>query len=122
MNISLYPFAERLRIRPRETGLVVPSRASLLILHTQGESGTFSRDSSRISTAAPIHLFVPLTAIGSLPSLSGHAIAYRWRSLPRVRQKRASKTLKLVPVTGATFSGFSMDQSMYASLFPHTHY
>ena len=30
-------------------------------------------------------------AIGSVPSLSGHAIAYRWRSLPRVRRHRASK-------------------------------
>ena len=33
----------------------------------------------------------PPYAIGSVPSLSGHAIAYRWRSLPRVRQHRASK-------------------------------
>ncbi|CAM9107909.1 unnamed protein product, partial [Ascophyllum nodosum] len=31
-------------------------------------------------------LFIPPTAIGSVPSLSGHAIAYRWRSLPRVRR------------------------------------
>ena len=30
-------------------------------------------------------------AIGSVPSLSGHAIAYRWRSLPRVRRHRVSK-------------------------------
>ena len=33
----------------------------------------------------------PLYAIGSVSSLSGHAIAYRWRSLPRVRRHRASK-------------------------------
>ena len=33
----------------------------------------------------------PPYASGSVPSLSGHAIAYRWRSLPRVRQHRASK-------------------------------
>ena len=33
----------------------------------------------------------PPYAIGSVPSLSGHAIAYRWRSLPRVRRHRASK-------------------------------
>ena len=26
------------------------------------------------------HLFKPPDAIGSVPSLSGHAIAYRWRS------------------------------------------
>ena len=30
-------------------------------------------------------------AIGSVPSLLGHAVAYRWRSLPRVRRHRASK-------------------------------
>ena len=33
----------------------------------------------------------PPYAIGSVPSLSGHAIAYRWRSLPRVCRHRASK-------------------------------
>ena len=34
---------------------------------------------------------LPSTAIGSVPNLSGHAIAYRWRSLPRVRRHKASK-------------------------------
>ena len=29
-----------------------------------------------------VHLFILSTAIGSVSSLSGHAIAYRWRSLP----------------------------------------
>ena len=33
----------------------------------------------------------PPYAIGSVPSLSGHTFAYRWRSLPRVRRHRASK-------------------------------
>ena len=33
----------------------------------------------------------PPYAIGSVPSLSDHANAYRWRSLPRVRRHRASK-------------------------------
>ena len=37
-----------------------------------------------------VHLFIPPYAIGSSPSLSGHAIAYRWRSLPRVHRHRAS--------------------------------
>ena len=37
-----------------------------------------------------VHLFIPPTAIGSVPGLSGHANAYRWRSLPRVRRHRAS--------------------------------
>ena len=33
----------------------------------------------------------PPYAIGLVPSLWGHAIAYRWRSLPRARRHRASK-------------------------------
>ena len=37
------------------------------------------------------HLIIPISAIGSVPRLSVHAIAYRWRSLPRVRRHGASK-------------------------------
>ena len=37
-----------------------------------------------------VHLLIPPFAIGSVPSLSGHAVAYGWRSLPRVRRHRAS--------------------------------
>ena len=37
-----------------------------------------------------VHSFIPPTAIDSVPSLSGHAIAFGWRSLPRVRQHRVS--------------------------------
>ena len=43
-----------------------------------------------ISAAASISLFKLPYAIGSVPSLSGHASAYRWRSLPRVHRHRAS--------------------------------
>ena len=43
-----------------------------------------------ISAAASIYLFEPAYAIGSVPCLSGHAIAYQWRSVPRVRRHRAS--------------------------------
>ena len=32
--------------------------------------------------------YIPSTAIGSILSLSGHAIAYRWRSPPRVCRHR----------------------------------
>ena len=58
-------------------------------LHTQAESGAYLRDSSRVPRRRPF--IKPPYAIGSVPSLSGHAIAYRWRSLPRVRRHRASK-------------------------------
>ena len=74
ISISLYAFApENLG---RETGSAVSSRASLLLSS---------------SAVASIYLFKPPYDIGSVPSLSGHAIAYRWRSLPRVRRHRASK-------------------------------
>ena len=58
-------------------------------LHTQAESGAYLRDSSRVPRRRPF--MKPPYAIGSVPSSSGHAIAYRWRSLPRVRRHRASK-------------------------------
>ena len=43
----------RLRIWFRETDLAVPSRVSLLILHTQAESGAYSRDCSRCPRRRP---------------------------------------------------------------------
>ena len=46
-------------------------------LHTQAESGAYLRDSSRVPRRRPF--MKPPFAIGSVPSLSGHAIAYRWR-------------------------------------------
>ena len=61
----------------------------------------------------------PSYAIGSVPSLSGHANAYRWRSLPRVRRHRASKpqgsSERVLPWQ------ITMDQLTFASL-SHTHY
>ena len=65
-----------------------------------------------------VHMKPPY-AIGSVPSLSGHAIAYRWRSLPRVRRHRASKpqgsSERVLPWQ------ITMDQLIFASL-SHTHY
>ena len=40
MNISVSPFAPENLVSP---GLAVPSRVSLLILHTQAESGAYLR-------------------------------------------------------------------------------
>ena len=106
-----------LRIWSRETGSAVPSRVSLFILHTQAESGAYLRDSSRVPRRRPFIHIKPPYAIGSVPSLSSHAIAYRWRSLPRVRRHRASKpqgsSERVLQVT--------MDQLIFASL-SHTHY
>ena len=58
-------------------------------LHTQAESGAYLRDSSRVPRRRPF--MKPPYAIGSVPSLLGRAIAYRWRSVPRVRRHKASK-------------------------------
>ena len=86
-------------------------------LHTQAESGAYLRDSSRVPQRRPF--MKPPYAIGSVPSLSGDAIAYRWRSLPRVRRHRASKpqgsSERVLPWQ------VTMDQLICASLF-HTHY
>ena len=86
-------------------------------LHTQAESGAYLRDSSRVPRRRPF--MKPSYAIGSVPSLSGHAIAYRWRSLPRVRRHRASKpqgsSERVLPWQ------ITMDQLIFASL-SHTHY
>ena len=86
-------------------------------LHTQAESDAYSRDSSRVPRRRPF--MKPPYAIGSVPSLSGHAIAYRWRSLPRVRRHRASKpqgsSERVLPWQ------VTMDQLLCASL-SHTHY
>ena len=92
-------------------------------LHTQAESGAYLRDSSRVPRRRPF--MKPPYAIGSVPSLSGHANAYRWRSLPRVRQHRASKpqgSLKKNLNSERVLPWqITMDQSIFASL-SHTHY
>ena len=86
-------------------------------LHTQAESGAYLRDSSRVPRRRPF--MKPPYAIGSVPSLSGHAIAYRWRSLPRVRRHRTSKpqgsSERVLPWQ------ITMDQLIFAFL-SHTHY
>ena len=86
-------------------------------LHTQAESGAYLRDSSRVPRRRPFTK--PPYAIGWVPSLSGHAIPYRWRSLPRVRRYRASKpqgsSERVLPWQ------IAMDQLIFASL-SHTHY
>ena len=58
-------------------------------LHTQAKSGAYLRDSSRVPRRRPFINLKPPYAIGSVPSLSGHANAYRWRPMPRVRRHTA---------------------------------
>ena len=86
-------------------------------LRTQAESGAYLRDFSRVPRRRPF--MKPPCTIGSVPSLSGHTIAYRWRSLPRVCRHRASKpqgsSERVLP------RQVTMDQLIFASL-SHTHY
>ena len=95
----------------------VPRQPAHLHSITQAESGAYLRDSSRVLRRRPF--MKPPYAIGSVPSLSGHAIAYRWRSLPRVRRHRVSKpqgsSERVLPWQ------VIMDQLICASL-SHTHY
>ena len=106
----------RLRIWSRETVSAVPSRISLLILHIQGKAGANLRDSSRFPRRRP---FIYTT------KPSGQSRVYQVRQLRidgvhcRESSGSVSVVLKVVPVTGAAFSGITMDQIMCASLFPH---
>ena len=117
MNISLSAFVpENLVSRD---GLGSPVARQPAHLHTQAESGAYLRDSSRVPRWRPFIYLQPPYAIGSVPSLSGHAIAYRWRSLPRVHRHGASKP------QGSSERALpwqvTMDQLIFASL-SHTHY
>ena len=100
----------RLGIWSRETPSVVPSRVILLILYAQVEAGFTHGGIGNAFRNAELLFMLP-TTIGSVPSVSGLSISYRWRSLPRVRWDRATiLVLKVVPVTGAAFSGITIDQ------------
>ena len=114
-NISLPAFVPENLVSRDGFGSPVPRK--LAHLHIQAESGAYLRDSSRVPRRRPF--MKPPYAIGSVPSLSGHAIAYRWRSLPRVRRHGASKpqgsSERVLPWQ------VTMDRLIFASL-SHTHY
>ena len=103
----------RLRIWSREAGSAVPCR----VIHLKAESGAYSRDSPRFPRRC---LFTTPIAIESAPSLSGHAMAYRWCSLPRLRRHRASSHQGSSSNGCCLFRCIIMDQFLCASLFPHT--
>ena len=117
MNISLSAFAPENLVSRDGFGSPVPRQPAHL--HTQAESGAYLRDSSRVPRRRPFIYLKPPYAIGSVPSLSSHAIAYRWHSLPSVRRYWASKpqgsSERVLPWQ------VTMDQLIYASL-SHAHY
>ena len=75
--LSLSPFAPENLVSRDGFGSPVPRQPAHL--YNQAESGAYLRDSSRVPRRRPYE-----TAIRHRvsPELSGHAIAYRWRSLP----------------------------------------
>ena len=115
MNIPLSPCVPENLVSRDGFSRPVPRQPAHL--HTQAESGAYLRDSSRVPRRASI--VKPPYAIESVPSLSGHAIAYRWRSLPRVRRHRASKPQG--SSERVLLWQITMDQLIFASL-SHTHY
>ena len=88
INISLSAFVSENLVSRDGFGSPVPRQPAHL--HTQAEPGAYLRDSSRVPRRRPFIYFKPPYTIESVPSLSGHAIAYRWRSPPNPRH-RASK-------------------------------
>ena len=115
MNIPLSPYVPENLVSRDGFSRSVPRQPAHL--HTQAESDAYYRVSSRVPRRRPF--IKPPYAIGSVPSLSGHAIAYRSRSLPRVRRHRASKpqgsSERVLPWQ------VTMDQLIFAPL-SHTHY
>ena len=107
-------YTERRRLAPEYMG----SNTHTPTTPTADESYKYHRTRVR-SDSYTIFYFKPPYAIGSVPSLSGHAIAYRWRSLPRVRRHRASKpqgsSERVLPWQ------VTIDQITCTSL-SHTHY
>ena len=69
-----------------------------------------------------VHLFIPPTVLGSVRVgiISGHPIKMRTDGI-NCRESAGTEpvVLELVPMTGAAFSGVTVDRSICASLFPH---
>ena len=117
MNISLSAFtSENLVSRD---GFGSPVLRQSAHLHTQAESGAYLRNSSQVPRRRPFIYFKPSYAIGSVPSLSGPAIAYRWRSLPE-SAGIGPVSPKVVP-NECCLGRSPWYQSICASL-SHTHY
>ena len=124
INIPLSPCVPENLVSRDGFGSPVPRQPAHL--HTQAEYiWCLLTESSRVARRRPF--MKPPYAIGSVPSLSGHAIAYRWRSLPRVRRHRASKPqgsserMLPWPVTMDQLICVTIDQLICASL-SHTYY
>ena len=115
----------RLRSLSRTICSAITYRVGLLILHTQTESGASSGIPPDFRGDS--HLFIPPTAVGSVPNSSGQSEFIRSRNCtPMAFTAKSPPTepvdFEVVPVTGAAFSDFTMDQLMRTSIFPHPLY
>ena len=119
IHISLFAFVPESLVSRNGVGSPVPRQPALIISIPRLNLVLTLRDSSRVPRRRPFIYFKPPYVIGSVPGLSGHAIAYRWRSLPRIRRHRASKpqcySERVLPWQ------VTMDQLIFASL-SQTHY
>ena len=99
----------RLRIWSPETGSAVPSRVSLLILHTPAEYGAYSRDFSRFPWQSRVYQFTQQLRTDGVLNCRDSA-------------DRGPVVLKVVAVTtGAPFSGCIIDHLYFAEpLFRHS--
>ena len=73
MLVSLTAFAPENLVSRDGFGSPVPRQPAHL--HTQAEFGAYLRDSSPVPRQRPYIYLKPPYAIGSVPCLSGHAIA-----------------------------------------------
>ena len=116
MDISISPFAPENLVSLDRFGSPVP--CNLADLHTRAESGAYLRDFSRFLRRCTI-IDVNRHTPSGIASLSGHAIAYRWHSLPRVHRHGANKpqgsSKRVLP------RQVTIDHLICASL-SHTHY
>ena len=116
MNIPLSPYVPENLVSRDRFGRPVPRQPAHL--HTQAESGAYSRDSSRFPRRRP---FIYLNR----HTPSGQSQVYRVTQLRTdgVHCRESAGTgpvvLKVVPVPDAAILQVTMDQLMCASLFSH---
>ena len=92
-EFSQYAFApENFASRDGFGSLVPRQRAHL---YTQAESSAYWRIPPEFRGGVHLFFLRPPYAIGSVPSLSGHVIAYRWRSLSRYFQHAITTSYQL---------------------------
>ena len=113
MNICLSAFAPKNLVSRDGFGSPVPRQPAHL--HTQAESGAYIRGSSRVPRRRPFIYFKPPYAIGSVPSLSGHAIAYDG---VHCRESAGTGPVNLKVVPNDCCLDRSLWTSSYAPLFP----